>query len=214
MARERGAGLEGLLRDQAGVVSRRQALERGPAEPGRRGHDSGPIHVAVSAERRVAPVHGVEVHRVTGLADRALWHTSPPRIRIEEAVLDLAAEHAYLTRVERPHGLPRPRRQAVPPGQRVLRDVDYEASGLVVELDGRLFHSSAGARDADLERDLDARLLDDRVTCGSAGDRSTTGPAEPRPSSACSCSSEGGPAAPPAAPTAERETTRKVPDSR
>lgn len=42
--------------------------------------------------------------------------------------------------------------------------MDYEAFGLVVELDGRLFHNSAGARDADLERDLDARVLEDRVT--------------------------------------------------
>jgi hypothetical protein len=32
--------------------------------------------------------------------------------------------------------------------------------GLIVELDGRLFHSSARARDHDLERDLDAPTLD------------------------------------------------------
>lgn len=60
--------------------------------PGRRGHDAETIHVAVSAERRVTPAAGVEVHRVTGLEDRVLWNTSPPRMRIEEAVVDLAAE--------------------------------------------------------------------------------------------------------------------------
>ncbi|WP_227467205.1 hypothetical protein [Nocardioides lijunqiniae] len=39
-------------------------------------------------------------------------------------------------------------------GATVYRDVDY--GGVVVELDGRLFHDSTEARDRDLERDLDA----------------------------------------------------------
>ena len=39
----------------------------------------------------------------------------------------------------------------------VYRDHEYD-DGLVVELDGRLFHDSAGQRDRDLERDLDAAL--------------------------------------------------------
>ncbi len=70
-------------------------------------------------------------------------------------------EHGYLTRVERPHGLPRGRRQAsaLGDGVTVLRDVDYDTLRLVVELDGRLFHSSAGARERDLDRDLDAAAL-------------------------------------------------------
>ena len=38
------------------------------------------------------------------------------------------------------------------------RDVDYDELGLVVELDGRLFHDSATRRDADLDRDLDAAV--------------------------------------------------------
>ena len=44
-------------------------------------------------------------------------------------------------------------------GDRVAyRDVEH-ADGLVVELDGRLFHDSARQRDADMERDLDAALV-------------------------------------------------------
>jgi hypothetical protein len=65
-------------------------------------------------------------------------------------------EHGYLTRVERPHGLPGPARQPLGfDGRgRVRRDVVYRAYRLCVELDGRLFHDSAGQRDRDLDRDL------------------------------------------------------------
>jgi hypothetical protein len=69
-------------------------------------------------------------------------------------------EHGYLTRVERPHGLPRGRRQrpAVSARGRVFRDVDYKQFGLIVELDGRAFHESVADRDRDLDRDLDAAV--------------------------------------------------------
>ncbi|HEV7875397.1 MAG TPA: hypothetical protein VGP00_01880 [Nocardioides sp.] len=67
-------------------------------------------------------------------------------------------EHGYLTRVERPHGLPRGERQVSHrhEGTQVFRDVEYRKAGVVVELDGRIFHSSAERRDADMDRDLDA----------------------------------------------------------
>jgi hypothetical protein len=67
-------------------------------------------------------------------------------------------EHGYLTRVEQPHRLPAGRRQDPQAnGTRAMfRDVLYDEVGLVVELDGRLFHSSAEERDRDLERDLEA----------------------------------------------------------
>lgn len=74
-------------------------------------------------------------------------------------------EHGYLTRVERPHGLPRALRQlpaTTTGGRRMFRDVRYGGDRprwrQIVELDGRLDHGSARARDADLERDLDAAL--------------------------------------------------------
>ena len=65
-------------------------------------------------------------------------------------------EHRYLTRVERPHGLPRGRRQAGFRGERRrgFRDVHYAAQKLVVELDGRLGHEWAADQWADPERDL------------------------------------------------------------
>lgn len=69
-------------------------------------------------------------------------------------------EHAYLDRVERAHGLPVGQRQR--PGtselSEVLRDVDYDPLPCLVELDGRLFHDTAGQRDRDLDRDLDAAV--------------------------------------------------------
>jgi len=66
-------------------------------------------------------------------------------------------EHGYLAQVERPHGLPIGQRQSerMVHGGRTLQDVEYAAVGLVVELDGRLDHSSVTDRDRDLERDLD-----------------------------------------------------------
>jgi very-short-patch-repair endonuclease len=64
-------------------------------------------------------------------------------------------EHAYLARVERAHGLPRPSRQVRrrAPGGNEYRDVEYEEHGLVVELDGRL-HDSFDAKGRDAQRDL------------------------------------------------------------
>jgi hypothetical protein len=66
-------------------------------------------------------------------------------------------EHGYLDRVERAHGLPRGRRQAATcaAGRSMFKDVRYDELGLVVELDGRLFHTAVADRDRDLERDLD-----------------------------------------------------------
>ncbi len=65
-------------------------------------------------------------------------------------------ERGYLLRVERAHGLPRGRRQARSDatGRRTDQDVSYDDFGFVVELDGRAFHDSPEARDADAERDL------------------------------------------------------------
>lgn len=68
-------------------------------------------------------------------------------------------EHGYLTRVERPHGLPRASRQVSATARgRIYRDVEYDEFSVVVELDGRLFHDNAIARDDDLDRDLNAAV--------------------------------------------------------
>jgi len=185
--------------------------------PGRRDHDDrGPIHVAVDHGRRVQPPDGVVVHRLADLDSKAQWNGSPPRLRVEDAALDVAAEaptdfeaisvladavqsrrttaarllealgrrsriarrrllltvledvrlgacsaleHAYLTRVERPHGLPTANRQVRASSRNpTYRDVVYDSHALVVELDGRLFHDNARARDRDLDRDLDGAV--------------------------------------------------------
>jgi hypothetical protein len=75
-------------------------------------------------------------------------------------------ERGYLELVERAHGLPVGVRQ-VPrlssEGQ-TWQDVLYDELGVAVELDGRAFHSSATARDRDLERDLDNAVEQQRTT--------------------------------------------------
>lgn len=84
-----------------------------------------------------------------------------------DVLTDIAAgtcsvlEHGYLTRVERAHGLPTGRRQASHrhAGHQVYRDVSYDEQTTIVELDGRLLHSSVRQRDRDLDRDLDAAAV-------------------------------------------------------
>ncbi|MDN5893761.1 MAG: hypothetical protein L0H93_07005, partial [Nocardioides sp.] len=172
------------------------------------------IEILIPVGRTVEQVSGFRVTRSRAFEDRVQWNSSPPRIRLEEAVVDLAAaavtdhtaigvmadacqsqrttatrlsdclslrprvarrhwlgsvlrdirdgtcsvlEHAYLTRVERAHGLPRGKRQVQerPAGRQMFRDVLYPGQGFIVELDGRLFHDNVDQRDVDLERDLD-----------------------------------------------------------
>ncbi|WP_410506972.1 type IV toxin-antitoxin system AbiEi family antitoxin domain-containing protein [[Mycobacterium] appelbergii] len=180
------------------------------------------IHVAVS-RRRAALVQpaGVRIHHLAHLEERVLWNLGPPRLRYDEAALDVACrakgefdaitvladacqsrrttarrllgvldarsrvrrrrwlravlvdiaegtcsvlEHGYLNRVERAHGLPRAIRQRHSTSSMGVcyRDAEYSRR-LVVELDGRLFHDSASARNKDFERDLDA-AVDGRAT--------------------------------------------------
>lgn len=72
-------------------------------------------------------------------------------------------EHRYLTRVERPHGLPTAKRQRrVKQGRSVaFRDVEYLATATVVELDGRLGHEWQQDRWGDLDRDVDSAVAGD-----------------------------------------------------
>ncbi|WP_328287103.1 hypothetical protein [Mycolicibacterium neworleansense] len=181
-----------------------------------------PIHVAVAQQRAIlAEPVGVRIHHLVKLQERVLWNVSPPRMRYDEAVLDVACraaaeldaiavlanacqsrrttahrllqvidsrarvrrrrwlravlvdiadgtcsvlEHAYLVRVERPHGLPRAVRQkrAASSVGVCYRDAEY-GDQLIVELDGQVYHDSATRRDADFERDLDA-AVDGRST--------------------------------------------------
>jgi hypothetical protein len=175
-----------------------------------------PIHVAVERQRAFRAPPGVVAHRLADFQTKVLGHTHPPRVRLEHAALDAAAEahddlvavagladlvqarhttadrllealdtrsrlarrplltavlsdvaagscslleHDFLNLVERAHGLPRSQRQVRASARGpVFRDVVYEAFGLIVELDGRLFHDNARTRDRDLDRDLDAAV--------------------------------------------------------
>ena len=50
-----------------------------------------PIHVVVDAARRVTPPSGVVVTRRVNFESRAQLHLSPPRLRLDEALLDVAS---------------------------------------------------------------------------------------------------------------------------
>ena len=178
------------------------------------------IHVAVDATRRPRPRAGIRAHRVTRLDELLQPSRMPPRVRLEDAVLDVASaardeaaavavladacqsrrttagrlwrrlgarpklprrkflsallvdvasgaysvlEHRYLTRVERPHGLPSGRRQRVVRTSRgaAYRDIEYEGLGVVVELDGRLGHELQADRWDDLDRDISSAVEGD-----------------------------------------------------
>jgi hypothetical protein len=116
-----------------------------------------------------------------------LSRTLAGRVRISrrawlDAVLtDVAArtcsvlEHGCLHRVERAHRLSPARRQVKDRlrAGTVYRDVLY-AGGVVVELDGRLFHDTTSQRDRDFDRDLDAAadgLANLRISWGQVFDR-------------------------------------------
>lgn len=200
--------------------------------PGKQGRDDSLIEVAVHRDRRVRMPSGYRLHRVAGFGAKVMWNTGPPRVRVEEALIDVAStarddfaaisvladaiqarrtlpsrirerldrrprvprreflsgvladlqhgtcsvlEHGYLTLVERPHGLPTANRQLRGSANGpVFRDVAYVDFDQLVEIDGRLWHDSAAARDADLDRDLLAaieRLGTVRVGWGQVYDR-------------------------------------------
>lgn len=184
------------------------------------------VTVAVSEHRRVQSRESMRVVRMARLDDRTLSGLTPPRLRLEDAVLQVASnhwsaggeanavallsdvcqqrrttpqrllarledhpclrgrrflgevlhdvtsgtysllEHRYLTRVERPHGLPRGQRQSgFRTGDRVgFRDVHYQEQRTILELDGRLGHEWASDQWADLERDLNSAAEDQQTT--------------------------------------------------
>lgn len=105
---------------------------------------------------RVATARGMGavLDGLPGLEQRAL---------ISEVLADLVVgacsvlERAYLQQVERAHGLPEGQRQEPrrTSSGTEFRDVVYRRFALVVELDGRVFHSGKDAWDNDHERDLE-----------------------------------------------------------
>ena len=61
------------------------------AEAGSRGHDTQPVEVVISDERRVTERDGVLVQRSSSLLMTSRWHVAPPRVPYDHAVLDVAA---------------------------------------------------------------------------------------------------------------------------
>ena len=209
------ASPQGLSGSELSAALAGASAMRAADGPGRTGAVGGPIHVVIPRRRRVVAPPGVRVTRTFLLHDRVQWNLGPPRMRYDEAALDVALdavdelaaigavaravqgrhttavrlqvalasrkraprrmflegvlrdvadgtcsvlEHAFLTRVERPHGLPGAERQqrAGTATGIVYRDVVYGER--LVELDGRLWHDTAEQRDRDFERDLDAAV--------------------------------------------------------
>lgn len=169
----------GVLLAWPAALARDSALRAGDG-PGRAGRDDTVIHLAVDRHRTLRVPSGYQLHRISDFEAKVQWNASPPRLRIEEALVDVAAaatrdfehgvltdlgqgtcsvlEHGYLTLVERPHGLPVGERQLLDSVNGPLyRDVVH-AVGQIVELDGRMWHDSPHQRDADLDRDLDAAV--------------------------------------------------------
>ncbi|MET1059436.1 MAG: type IV toxin-antitoxin system AbiEi family antitoxin domain-containing protein [Nocardioides sp.] len=72
------------------ALSHQSALRaaEGPGRRGERGDE--PIAVAVDRQRKVVAPAGVRVHRMAGLEQRVLWNLGPPRVRYEDAAIDVA----------------------------------------------------------------------------------------------------------------------------
>lgn len=73
------------------ALTHRSAL-RAAEGPGRRDTVEDPIHVAVATSRRVRSRPGLVVHRTKRLSEHRHPGKVPPRIRYEEAVLDVASD--------------------------------------------------------------------------------------------------------------------------
>ena len=68
-----------------------QSAIRAAEGPGRRGRlGDEPIQIAIDRQRKVVGPPGVRVHRMAGLEDRVLWNLGPPRVRYEDAAIDVA----------------------------------------------------------------------------------------------------------------------------
>jgi len=76
-----------LAAGQGAMLSHRSAAELDKLTDER----SDPVHVTIPAERRAEPRPGVVLHRSRRAADAAHPALAPPRTRIEETILDLAA---------------------------------------------------------------------------------------------------------------------------
>lgn len=81
-----------VLESWPAALAGRSAL-RAAAGPGWRGHrDDDPIDLVVDVSRTLVVRPGVRIRRMAGLDARVRWNTSPPRVREEEALIDVVVE--------------------------------------------------------------------------------------------------------------------------
>jgi hypothetical protein len=59
--------------------------------PSRREGGVEPVHIVVDQARTLVSPVGVQIHRGRDLDGRVQWHRSPPRVRYDDAVIDVAA---------------------------------------------------------------------------------------------------------------------------
>jgi hypothetical protein len=156
------------------VVVRTTGLEeraRWNLGPPRLSYDDAALDVALAAGSEMEAIgaiaRAVQSQRTTAVRMAQTLSTrsrAPRRAFLGGVLADVATgtcsvlEHAYLTGVERPHGLPKALRQVreVTASGVVYRDV--KLLGVPIELDGRLVHDTVEQRDRDFERDLDAMV--------------------------------------------------------
>lgn len=163
------------VRAPAGVVVHRQThfahRVQWNKHPPRIRYEQAVLDCAVDARDDQAAI-GVLADAVNGrrtTADRLIQvlgnrKRSPRRVWLTAILRDVASgtcsvlERGYLDRVERPHSLPTGARQVQDKrsGRVMFRDVEYPDHCVIVELDGRMGHSSTPDREADFDRDLDA----------------------------------------------------------
>jgi len=144
------------VRDVTGVVITRSRHAPQRVDPRAWPHRTTVEHTVLDLSARRGPDQAIRLaakalaldlttpERLRGaLAHRA---RQPDRSLLMEVLADVSdgcespAERRYVRDVERAHGLPRGRHQT-PAGRAGRRDVEY-ACGVVVEIDGRLGHSS------------------------------------------------------------------------
>ncbi len=66
---------------------------RSVVRPGWRGHDDlGPIELAVARNRTLVAHNRCRLRHLTQFEARVQWSTSPPRVRLEDAILQVAAD--------------------------------------------------------------------------------------------------------------------------
>ena len=59
---------------------------------GARSINEGPVRIGVAEHRRVRPPAGVAVVRLREFKERVLWNRCPPRVRLEDAALEVASQ--------------------------------------------------------------------------------------------------------------------------